>query len=224
MVALDAVVTYEGSVTHQRADVKQVDPTASRRINKSTDGRYFDSNRVRVIGILGASSGPHGTSRRPSGREIERLRARSWHGVHVVVQHRSRFAGHVGQGHALDVAHGEVVDAVHLAEPVDRREIEVRRDRRFPTEPPYPVRIIGKVGVEHLQRNDPAKGDFARLPDRAEPAASQALDDLEITEPSRGRRICLHRLSGRPRCVVPPGTTGLARRIGNSQVGNPCAW
>jgi len=70
VVALDAVVTYERIVTHQRADVKQVDPTASRRINISTDGRYYDSNRVRVIGILSASSGPVGPSWRTASLNV----------------------------------------------------------------------------------------------------------------------------------------------------------
>ena len=126
VVALDAVVTYTGIVTHQRTDVKQDDATtATRRINRSTDGHHYDSNRVIVIGILGASSGPHGTSRRPAGRELERLRARSRHRPHIRDRHRSGFAGEVGQGHALDAVHGEAVDAVHIAEQVDRRDRRV---------------------------------------------------------------------------------------------------
>ena len=78
--------------------------------------------------------------------------------------------------------------------------VHVRRDRRFPPEPPHPVRVVCKVGVQDLERDDPAtKGRVPCLVHRPESATAQPLDDLEIAEPSR-RRICLGHRAGRPRC------------------------
>ena len=62
----------------------------------------------------------------------------------------------------------------------------------------HPVLVIGEIGVQDLDRDDPAtKGRVPCLVHRPKPAMAQPLNKLEITEPSLGR-VCLGQFSSGP--------------------------
>ncbi len=95
-------------------------------------------------------------------------------------------AGHQRrQGDPMHVLHGQVVEAVLLAELVDAHHVRVpdpNRDQRLVDEPPHRLPVGGEVRVDHFDRNGFVRAGAGGEIEGRHPALRDAGDQLELPD------------------------------------------